>query len=207
MWQKRLEDRWPLAAILLQPPTAFKKHYRRQWLRTRIPQYVRTLVEQLPQAMQQLRSADTAANRAGIIIIRKMLAVDRVPPIQEVVDAGAIPYLVRFLDMDAHPQLQHDAAWALCNIAVGTSAQCQAVVDGGCVDKLVRLLRSPDANVAEKAVWALVRWSDLPHTETVGVKYLMMWVCVCVCVFLCLGILSNHRATSPLTIPPPAMPA
>lgn len=164
MWEKLFRERWPQVEILLNPSAPFRENYRRQLQFERrleeMPDHVRTLVEQLPQAMQQLRSADIAAHLAGSSYIRKVVSVERDPPIQEAVDVGAIPYLVQFLDVDAHPQLQLEAAWALSNMASGTIAQCQAVVDGGCVDKFVRLLRSPDTNVAEQAVWALVRRSQ-----------------------------------------------
>uniref|UniRef100_A0A4W3JQE6 Karyopherin alpha 4 (importin alpha 3) n=2 Tax=Callorhinchus milii TaxID=7868 RepID=A0A4W3JQE6_CALMI len=86
---------------------------------------------------------------------RKLLSSDRNPPIDDLINSGILPILVRCLERDDNPSLQFEAAWALTNIASGTSEQTQAVVKSNAVPLFLRLLHSPHQNVCEQAVWAL----------------------------------------------------
>ncbi|KAK3769939.1 hypothetical protein RRG08_048149 [Elysia crispata] len=86
---------------------------------------------------------------------RKLLSSDRNPPIDDLITSGILPILVNCLSREDNPSLQFEAAWALTNIASGTSAQTQAVVSAGAVPYFLTLLRSPHQNVCEQAVWAL----------------------------------------------------
>ena len=60
-----------------------------------------------------------------------------------------------FLEHDRMPDLQFEAAWALTNVASGTSTHTRAVTDAGAIPVFVRLLQSTSDNVKEQAVWAL----------------------------------------------------
>lgn len=99
-----------------------------------------------PNPVEQLQAVQSA---------RKLLSSDRNPPIDPLIESGILPILVRCLDQHNNPSLQFEAAWALTNIASGTSAQTQAVVAAGAVPLFLQLLLSSQPNVCEQAVWAL----------------------------------------------------
>ena len=73
----------------------------------------------------------------------------------KIIDANLIPSLVKYLMVDDNPLLQFEAAWAITNIASGTTEQTKAVVKSGAVEAFVHLLESDHMNVVEQAVWAL----------------------------------------------------
>ncbi|KAG8663565.1 hypothetical protein MANES_01G224800v8 [Manihot esculenta] len=87
--------------------------------------------------------------------IRKLLSMGRSPPINDVVQSGVVPRFIEFLAREGFPQLQFEAAWALTNIASGTSENTKVLIDHGAVPIFVKLLSSPLDAVREQAVWAL----------------------------------------------------
>lgn len=100
-------------------------------------------------------SPDPAVQLAAVQSARKLLSSDRNPPIDALIHSGILPILVHCLQNAENPSLQFEAAWALTNIASGTSAQTHAVVSAGAVPLFLQLLHSPHPNVCEQAVWAL----------------------------------------------------
>lgn len=112
-------------------------------------------LEQLPQMVMGAMSNDRAVQLEATTQFRKLLSIERNPPIQQVIDAGVVPRFVEFLQCGDNPALQFEAAWALTNIASGTSDHTRVVIYHGAVPIFCRLLLSPNDDVREQAVWAL----------------------------------------------------
>nr|XP_027197096.1 importin subunit alpha-3-like [Dermatophagoides pteronyssinus] len=100
-------------------------------------------------------SPDPDKKLMAIKTARMLLSSDKNPPIDEIIAAGILPTLIDALKYSNLPTLQFEAAWALTNIASGTSIQTRKVVDEGAVPLLVNLLLSPNENVSDQSLWAL----------------------------------------------------
>ncbi|XP_020108788.1 importin subunit alpha-4-like [Ananas comosus] len=109
----------------------------------------------LPGMVERVWSDNPALQLEATSQFRRLLSIEKNPPIEEVIKAGVVPRFVAFLSLHELPQLQLEAAWALTNIAAGTTEHTQIVIKHGAVPKLVELLDSPRHNVRLQAVWAL----------------------------------------------------
>ncbi|KAK7337631.1 hypothetical protein VNO77_18214 [Canavalia gladiata] len=76
-------------------------------------------------------------------------------PIDVVDQARLIPCFVQFLERDDQPELQLTAAWALTNVACGTSEQTRFIADLGAVAFFVEFLTSGTDELKKEALWAL----------------------------------------------------
>ncbi|KAL4219948.1 Importin subunit alpha-3 [Mactra antiquata] len=122
-------------------------------------EFERPSCQSLQDIVQNAYSSEPAVQLSAVQAARKLLSSDRNPPIDDLIASGILPILVDCLTKDdddpTRPSLQFEAAWALTNIASGTSAQTRAVVEAGAVPHFLRLLNSDQQNVCEQAVWAL----------------------------------------------------
>jgi hypothetical protein len=110
----------------------------------------------IPQLIRALRSPLLDDQHGGAFGMRKVLSREESPPIDEVIAAGAVPLLAKLLENDDTPVTQFEAAWALTNIASGTTDHTACIVNTpGLIASLVRLLGSADRDVLEQAVLAL----------------------------------------------------
>jgi importin subunit alpha-1 len=116
---------------------------------------LQTRLQKIPQWLDMIRTADPQKQLEATTHFRKLLSIERNPPIQEVIACGVVPRLVEFLTFGDHAKLIFEAAWALTNIASGSSDQTRVVIDAGAVPIFVQLLASRDEDVREQCVWAL----------------------------------------------------
>ncbi|PSS19666.1 Importin subunit alpha-1 like [Actinidia chinensis var. chinensis] len=112
-------------------------------------------LEHLPAMVAGVWTEDGNLQLEATTQFRKLLSIESSPPIDEVIQSGVVPRFVEFLVREDFPQLQFEAAWALTNVASGTSENTKVVIEHGAVPIFVKLLSSPSDDVREQAVWAL----------------------------------------------------
>lgn len=112
-------------------------------------------LENLPQMVAGVMGNEPSIQTECTTQFRRLLSIEKNPPIQQVIDAKVVPRFVEFLSRDDSPALQFEAAWALTNIASGTSENTRVVIEHGAVPIFVKLLTSTNDDVREQAVWAL----------------------------------------------------
>jgi len=110
-------------------------------------------LDHLNEMLEAIKKEDKASRLAATKSVRKLLSTPANPPVQEVVDAGFIPYLCKFLQMTGENMLQFEAAWALTNI--GSSDLTYTLMEAGVLPHLVPLLRVEDPQLREQAAWCL----------------------------------------------------
>jgi importin subunit alpha-1 len=103
----------------------------------------------------QLITFDFEKKLSTIVKIRKMLSVEKNPPIQEIIDSNILPILIQNLDEEKDVQLKFEIAWILTNIASGTSDQTFELIKIGAIPILTKLIQENNENLVIQCVWAL----------------------------------------------------
>jgi len=119
-------------------------------------------VSSIPAYMTMMTTGSPAEQVEGLRGFRRLLSCENAPPVQECIDAGAIPFFIQALQCSDRVDLQFEAAWALTNIA--STDRTSEILEA--VPFLVQALYSGCPNVREQAAWCLGNVSgDGPHNR------------------------------------------
>eukprot|EP01129_Flabellula_baltica_P003918 TRINITY_DN1365_c0_g1_i1.p1 TRINITY_DN1365_c0_g1~~TRINITY_DN1365_c0_g1_i1.p1 ORF type:complete len:531 (-),score=138.49 TRINITY_DN1365_c0_g1_i1:68-1609(-) len=109
----------------------------------------------MPKLMQMIMGDDTSVYVESVKSIKKLLSQENNPPIGELVQhPQVVRRMVEFL-YSSNYDLQFETAWALTNVASGTSEQTIAVVEAGAIPAFINLLRHQREEIREQSIWAL----------------------------------------------------
>ena len=113
-------------------------------------------MEDFPFLVDAILSKDVHKQHLGIIGLRKILSIEEGPPIQPVIDANLVPRLIEFMQKEELPHLQLESAWALTNVASGSTQQTQTIIDKGGISLFVKILYSKHPEVAEQVILYII---------------------------------------------------
>jgi len=113
-------------------------------------------LENLPHTVALLQSADAKERFKAVVTLRKLLSIEKNPPIDEVIGSGAIPPLVAVLNQDQDANNQFEAAWALTNVASGSTEQTSILLANGGAEAFIgKIGVASSLLVKEQSVWAV----------------------------------------------------
>ncbi len=76
----------------------------------------------------------------GLLSIRKLVSVERDPPISDIINTGVIPRIIQFMYCDNY-SLVFESAWIITNIAASTSKCVSYVVTHGGINAFINMLK------------------------------------------------------------------
>ena len=127
---------------------------KKQWVNLNKIYKTKYTLTDLPDLLNAMRSGSEKKYLMVAQGFRKILAVEHHWPIQQIIDAGVLSFLIDWIQKFDYPQLQYESARTIINIASGTKQNCQVIVDKGAVPFLIELMNSTNEEVKTLTVWA-----------------------------------------------------
>lgn len=115
----------------------------------------RKILDLLPAKRELLYRDDFASQLEAATYFRKVLSVDKYPPIDLVLESGVLPRLIELLGHKEKPKVQFESTWAITNIACGEPRHTQLLVSQGAVPYLLDIISAGSDVCREQALWAL----------------------------------------------------
>ncbi|KFK30907.1 hypothetical protein AALP_AA6G041500 [Arabis alpina] len=113
------------------------------------------LLENLPVLLAGIWTEKDYSQLKATSILRSLVMTDYEPHTDGVIQLHVVPRVVSFLSRYDFPKLQFEAAWALKDIASGTSENTKVIVESYAVPQFIQLLSSANEDLRGLAVWAL----------------------------------------------------
>lgn len=112
---------------------------------------------------------------------RRLLSIDRCPPIDVIIETGVLPRIIELLDRFDNKKIQTEVAWCITNIACGEKRHVILLVQYNVIEKLMHVIRNTVfPNVSEQCLWAI---SNLAVDGTIcrtrllenGILHILLW--------------------------------
>lgn len=86
-------------------------------------------IDNLEKYVNLCSNTDEIKQLEGTKAIRRLTATEVGQTIQQLIDSGVVPVLIRHLARYENPKLQFEATWVITNMASGTSQQTSFIVE------------------------------------------------------------------------------
>ena len=111
--------------------------------------------------------------------IRKLVSKEVNPPIEQVVESGAVGTILQFFSMNLFPRMQFEAAWVITNICSSTHDFTMEAINLGALDYFVHLMKtSKNIDIVEQCMWGIGNIAgDCPQLgDMVNRTHVLSWI-------------------------------
>ena len=108
----------------------------------------------LPELLDAMHSDSEQQHLMAAQGIRKILILDDLPIVKEIVDAGVLKFLMNYIQRFDYPQLQYESSLIIAFIAC-VKVHLNTIANSGGLQLLIQLLISSNEGTRVNAVWAL----------------------------------------------------